>query len=104
MATIKAARWPGFTLPSGHKVPWDEPLVTTNDTLRMLDNARVIAGLVACGDIDVTYDPDPEPDMVVATVSISDSAAPAPETDTTVPADPIEPQTLADAPAPARKK
>lgn len=94
MASVKALKWPGLTLPSGHRIAQGETLSTDNENLRMIDNARVLPALIAAGEIEVVYDPDPEP---VAT----SSAEPAPEpvaeaAPIETPAEPAE--------APARKK
>lgn len=91
MATIKALRWPGVAIPSGHRLAEGETLTTDNETLRQTDNARAIAVLVAAGDIEVVYDPEPEPESAEAPPAPSE---PAP---TETPAEPV-------AEAPARKK
>jgi len=57
---IKPTSWRPVDLPSGHQVSITEPLETSNEVLRSLDNARVISTLVNSGVLEATYDPDPE--------------------------------------------
>lgn len=106
MATVKSLKWPGTKLPGGQHIPFGETLVTDNDALRMIDNARAIPALEATGEIEVTYDPDPEPQNIQATVSI---AAPEPAqaaADPVTAAAPAETETAAEpvAEATARKR
>lgn len=74
---------PGFqpvNLPTGHVVPRKGELVTTNDVLRCVDNARVLAGLIATGAVLAEYDPDPiEPkDEVSASIIAAPAVAEQP--------------------------
>ena len=74
MATIQNPRPWQLILASGHIIPAREALETTNDVLRMIDNAIRWPALIAAGDAVVTYDPDPAPDEPAA-----DASAPTPK-------------------------
>ena len=69
MATIQNLRPWQLILASGHVVPARETLETSNEVLRLIDNAIRWPALIAAGDAVVTYDPDPEPDEPAADVS-----------------------------------
>lgn len=48
-----------ITLPTGHVIPRLGDLPTDNETLALIDIARVLPALIAAGEIAVEYDPDP---------------------------------------------
>ncbi|MCZ0963888.1 hypothetical protein [Paracoccus benzoatiresistens] len=68
-------------LPTGHVVPRQGELTTTNDVLRCPDNAAFLNGQIVSGQLLAEYDPDPElpPEPVAATPAAEPAAAPTPE-------------------------
>ena len=71
------------TLPTGHVVPRQGELTTTNDVLRCPDNAAFLRGQIVSGQLSAEYDPDPElpPEAEASIVAPQDEpvAAPNPE-------------------------
>ncbi|MFC3180454.1 hypothetical protein [Cypionkella sinensis] len=66
---INPAKRP-LTLNTGHVVPADGELKTTNDVLRCTDNAPTLGGLALSGQITLEYDEEIDPDGVAVPLTV----------------------------------
>lgn len=73
MATITNPGLRAKTLPTGHVIPRQGQLTTTNDVIRCPDNAPFLNGQRISGALLIEEDPDPETDELVVA-----DAAPVP--------------------------
>jgi hypothetical protein len=83
--------WRGMEMPSGHVLVHGNPLDTTNDVIRSLDNSRFLAPLVKSGAVELAFDPDPD-DQIEAPASITRDTDQIPGVtmpDTPLEADPV---------------
>ncbi|MBL8560899.1 MAG: hypothetical protein JNN06_01345 [Gemmobacter sp.] len=69
MATIRNPGLRDKTLPTGHVIPRQGHLTTTNDVIRCPDNAPFLNGQKISGALQIEEDPDPETFEVPAAVA-----------------------------------